>query len=108
MLQNHLDIIQTWSTLWQLRIYYPKCSILTIGPHHQTNIFQIDLNQISPVDHVCDLGITIDSKLKFRRHIHTMHYLSSKPPQIIDPQMLPLKKSNKPGQSIQDLRSAPT
>ena len=72
MLQSQLDIIQTWSTLWQLRISYPKCSILTIGPHQQTNIFQIDLNQISPVDHVCDLGITIDSKLKFRLHIHTI------------------------------------
>ena len=72
MLQSQLDIIQTWSTLWQLCILYPKCSILTIGPHQQTNIFKIDLNQISPVDHVCDFGITIDSKLKFRRHIHTI------------------------------------
>ena len=72
MLQSQLDIIQAWSTLWQLRISYPKCSILTIGPHQQTNIFQIDLKQISSVDHVCDLGITIDSKLKFQRHIHTI------------------------------------
>ena len=71
MLQSQLDIIQAWSTLWQLRISYPKCSILTIS-HQQTNIFQIDLNQISSVDHVCDLGITIDSKLKFQRHIHTI------------------------------------
>ena len=67
-----LTLIQAWSTIWQLRILYPKCSILTIGPHQQTNIFQIDLNQISSVDHVCDLGITIDSKLKFQRHIHTI------------------------------------
>ena len=72
MLQSQLDIIQTWSTLWQLRISYPKCYILTIGPPQQTNIFQIDLNQIAPVDQVCDLGITIDSKLKFRRLIHTI------------------------------------
>jgi hypothetical protein len=44
ILQSQLNIIHTWSTLWQLRISHPKCSILNIGPHQQNNSFQIDQN----------------------------------------------------------------
>ena len=70
ILQSQLNIIQAWSTLWQLRISYSKCSILSIGPHQQNNIFQIDQHTISKVEHATDLGVTIDSKLKFKIHIN--------------------------------------
>ena len=69
ILQSQLDIIQSWSSLWQLRISHSKCSILTIGPHQQPNNFVIDNIKIAHVDHVCDLGVTIDFQLKFRNHI---------------------------------------
>ena len=72
ILQSQLNIIHTWSTLWQLRISHPKCSILNIGPHQQNNSFQIDQNKIKDVDHVCDLGVTIDSTLKFKIHINAI------------------------------------
>ena len=68
ILQSQLNIIHIWSTLWLLRISHPKCSILNIGPHQQNNSFQIDQNKIKEVDHVCDLGVTIDSKLEFVCH----------------------------------------
>jgi hypothetical protein len=70
ILQSQLDIIQSWSTLWQLRISYSKCSILSIGHHQQSNIFHLDHNIITQADYVCDLGVTIDSKLKFKKHIN--------------------------------------
>ena len=69
-LQSQLDIIQSWSTLWPLRISYSKCSILSIGHHQQCNIFHLDHNIITQADYVCDLGVTIDSKLKFKKHIN--------------------------------------
>ena len=72
ILQSQINIIHTWSTTWQLRISYPKCSILNIGPHQHNNSFQIDQNKIKEVDHVCDLGVTIDSKLKFKIHINAI------------------------------------
>ena len=70
ILQSQLDIIQSWSNLWQLRISYSKCSILNIGHHQQCNIFHLDHNIITQADYVCDLGVTIDSKLKFKKHIN--------------------------------------
>ena len=69
ILQSQLDIIQSWSSLWQLRISHSKCNILTIGPHQQPTNFVIDNIHIAQADHVCDLGVTIDSQLKFRKHI---------------------------------------
>ena len=72
ILQSQLDIIQSWSSLWQLRISHSKCNILTIGPHQQPTNFVIDNIHIAHVDHVCDLGVTIDSQLKFRKHINNI------------------------------------
>ena len=69
ILQSQLDIIQAWSSLWQLRISYTKCSILIVGPHKLPSSFCLDKHRLTIVDHVCDLGITIDSQLKFRIHI---------------------------------------
>ena len=69
ILQSQLDSIQSWSSLWQLCIFHSKCCILTIGPHQQPTNFVIDNIHIAHVDHVCDLGVTIDSQLEFRKHI---------------------------------------
>ena len=69
ILQSQHDIIQAWSLLWQLRISYTKCSILIVGPHKLPSSFCLDKHRLTQVDHVCDLGITIDSQLKFRIHI---------------------------------------
>ena len=72
ILQSQLDIIQSWSSLWQLRISHSKCNILTIGPHQQPTNFVTDNIHIAHADHVCDLGVTIDSQLKFRKHINNI------------------------------------
>ena len=72
ILQSQLNIIHTWSTLWQLRISHPMCSISNIGPHQQNNSFQMDQNEIKEVDHVCDLVVTIDSKVELKIHINVI------------------------------------
>ena len=71
-LQNQLNIIQLWSSTWQLKISHSKCNILPIGPHSTNNTFHIDNIAISIVEHSIDLGITIDSKLSFHNHINNI------------------------------------
>ena len=69
-LQTQLNIIHLWSDLWQLGISYPKCNILTIGPHADTSTYSLGTHPITSVDSVNDLGITLDSKLNFKTHIN--------------------------------------
>ena len=71
-LQSQLNIIQLWSSTWQLKISHSKCNILPIGPHLTNNTFHIDNIDISTVEHSIDLGITIDSKLFFHQHINNI------------------------------------
>ena len=71
-LQSQLNIIQLWSSTWQLKISHSKCNILPIGPHLASNTFHIDNIDISTVEHSIDLGITIDSKLSFHQHINNI------------------------------------
>ena len=70
ILQNQLDIIEQWSSLWQLSISYSKCSIMTIGSHKITFPFSLGTNVIAQVETVNDLGVLINSKLNFKNHIH--------------------------------------
>ena len=70
ILQNQLDIIEQWSSLWQLSISYSKCSIMTIGSHKITSPFSHGTNTIPQVETINDLGVLINSKLTFKHHIH--------------------------------------
>ena len=68
-LQNHLDLIHQWSVTWQLPISSSKCNILTLGRHKLTQTFTLSDSPITRVDSCLDLGVTIDSELKFSKHI---------------------------------------
>jgi hypothetical protein len=68
-LQNQLDKICSWSSIWQLRISYTKCSSMTIGHHTNTNKFHLDSHPITHTKTAKDLGVTVDSDLKFKSHI---------------------------------------
>jgi hypothetical protein len=68
-LQSQLNIIERWSSVWQMRISHSKCNILTIGHHQANNKLQIDNHNIDTVETANDLGVTIDSKLSFHPHI---------------------------------------
>ena len=68
-LQTHLDLINQWSITWQLPISHSKCNILVLGRHALNQPFSIYDVTVPTVDFNLDLGVTVDSDLKFTTHI---------------------------------------
>ena len=68
---NALSINCFWSTLWQLPVSIPKCSILSISnsklvrPRH----YLIGNHPLPQVSTCSDLGVIIDTHLSFSHHI---------------------------------------
>ena len=81
--QDCLDSVYLWSQTWQLSVSSKKCCILEVGPlthtlgqgrGHDIRTINCTLGdeQVSCLQYVADLGITIDSSLKFSCHINTI------------------------------------
>ena len=69
-LQEALNRVTEWSAKWQLPISVKKCSIILYGNrNNKIQPCQIDNCTINYVNVVKDLGITINSTLKFNEHI---------------------------------------
>ena len=69
VLQNDINIILDWSKQWLLSFNVSKYKVLHIGSIPYTANYKLEGIQLEILDNFCDLGIQIDSKLKF--HIHT-------------------------------------
>ncbi len=71
-LQNNLNKLAEWADNWQLQISNTKCNIANIGCKAISNNFSYSLNnfKIGVVSEVSDLGVIIDSNLKFSNHIN--------------------------------------
>jgi ribonuclease P/MRP protein subunit RPP40 len=72
MLQTCIDDIVHWSTMWQLNLSPSKCAILSIGHDIVQHNYSIAGIVIPSVNSFIDLGINIDSILKFDCHITEM------------------------------------
>ena len=68
-LQLHLDLINTWSTLWQLTISQTKCNSLLLGHAKHKLSLSIANAAISNTSLIVDLGVTFDQDLKFKSHV---------------------------------------
>ena len=68
-LQLHLDLIHTWSTLWQLTISETKCNSFLLGHVKHKLSLSIANAAISDESLIVDLGVTFDQDLKFKYHI---------------------------------------
>ena len=71
-LQADITKLEDWSKLWQIQFNHDKCHVLTMGKFenirhaHRYAVYDIE------IDHVFDekdLGVTIDSELRFEEHI---------------------------------------
>ena len=71
-LQLGLDKLHMWSVKWQLNIAAHKCCVLHVG--HKNINHEYNINNIKLIDatEVVDLGVTVDSNMRFDKHINKM------------------------------------
>ena len=73
VLQSKHDELYKWSEQWQLRISNKKTNIMLISLHSDTNNdlrYYIGGNAVNTVDKMKDLGVIVDSRLRFTTHIN--------------------------------------
>jgi len=73
-LQQCLDCLHDWAKTWQLTISIKKCQSINIGGRGSLRRaleaqFQIGNDILPCVESVADLGVTVDSSLKFSLHV---------------------------------------
>ena len=66
-LQRDIDSVVDWSDKWQLPFNEAKCKCLHIGPGNLKHVYQMRDNVLESTSDERDLGIVIDSALKFKR-----------------------------------------
>ena len=66
-LQQDIDSVVEWSDRWQLPFNEAKCKCLHIGSNNQQHQYTIRGNLLESSSEERDLGIFIDTPLKFRR-----------------------------------------
>ena len=71
LIQEALDKVSDWCSLWQLCLSPTKCCSISLGTG-PCQTFTILDNPIPNVTSIIDLGITIDSTLDFSSHIKKM------------------------------------
>ena len=71
IMQKDLDTLNKWSEKWLLKFHPGKCVTLRIELNNQSlkHTYHLGNNELSNVEEVKDLGIIVDSKLKFQNHI---------------------------------------
>jgi hypothetical protein len=70
-LQRDLTSLHTWSERWLLRFNLEKCKVLRLGAQQQQNHnYQLNDSKLEQVNEIRDLGVKIDSQLKFQSHIN--------------------------------------
>lgn len=72
-LHDAIDRLYQWSVTWQLPIATDKCFLCRISNLHKTNMpahtYSVNGCELPSVDSIRDLGITVDNRLKFDKHI---------------------------------------
>ena len=71
-LQEDIGKLEDWSNVWQLHFNHEKCHVLTMGKFENiqhAHRYVVYNNEIDHVFEEKDLGVTIDSDLRFEEHI---------------------------------------
>jgi len=61
-----------WANKWQLNFDISKCYILHLGKLHGYGEYNIQGTNITSTDKIKDLGVIIDSNLKFHDHVNSV------------------------------------
>ena len=71
-LQSDIDTLTRWAEKWGMEFNREKCHVLTLGKFEDTKYthrYELGGEEIEHVFTEKDLGITIDSELKYDEHI---------------------------------------
>ena len=76
ILQKDLDSLKAWSNQWLLKFHPKKCYSITIGKKEDNDYtYRITDNgtkyDITQINDMKDIGVIIDSDLKFEKHINS-------------------------------------
>ena len=73
-LQNDLDRLHAWEEKWDMEFHPAKCQHLTVTRKTKPVDLPLRLHSttIPKTDHIKYLGVTVDSKLTWTRHIHNI------------------------------------
>ena len=78
LLQEDLTAASNWAKLWQLKLNPDKTHLLTIGITRINFSYSLDGSAVAKVDTICDIGINVQSNLKYTNHcnkvIRNAHY----------------------------------
>ena len=68
MIQEDLESLYRWSERWQLPFNTGKCKVLHLGHNNPCYQYKMNGQKLQKVDDEKDLGVVIDSQLKFHKH----------------------------------------
>ena len=78
-LQQSVDKLVYWSSIWQLKVNVDKCHVLSIRNRNKSKdsrpnqcLYLLDGVPLSNVSFISDLGVTFNSNLSFKLHISTI------------------------------------
>ena len=69
VLQEDLDKIQEWAKKWKMEFNVDKCKIMHIGRKNPKSEYSMNGTKLTETKEEKDLGVTIDCRLEFDRHI---------------------------------------
>ena len=67
-LQNDINSLVQWSTLWQLPFNIEKCKCMHVGRKSTAHSYQMNDHILENVKEEKDLGVIIDNRQKFHTH----------------------------------------
>ena len=71
MFQNDINKVQEWSDIWNLKFNLDKCKHLHLGDQNKKFTYKIGNTEIISVTEEKDLGVIINNKSTFQKHIST-------------------------------------
>jgi len=67
-LQQDILALEKWLKLWQLNFNYSKTFVMHLGKYNPDYIYNMSGMQLETVQEHKDLGVLVDSELKFHHH----------------------------------------
>ena len=71
-LQKDLNKVVEWAEKWKMEFNIDKCKIMHLGYNNPKNVYSMGNTTLNATEEERDLGVIIDNKLDFGKHINTI------------------------------------